>query len=70
MNTHRVEAEFNPEFKDTISNWFIQQASDGTHRVYGTCENGTCIVTSPIEVLSIKGLWVKTLNSFYRLGAQ
>jgi hypothetical protein len=60
-----------PTFKATISHWTIKRQGEH-HVIYGfTSEEphfGTSIRTSLVELLNLKDGWVKTRNSFYKLG--
>lgn len=58
-------------FKATIYDWHIQKLNE-RYCVYGFTSTeprlGTAIRTSYIELLNLKDGWVKTRNSFYKLG--
>lgn len=62
-----------PTFKATISHWSIKRIGD-YHVIVGFTTGephiDSSIRTSWIELLNLKDRWVKTRNSFYKLGRQ
>ena len=63
--------EGTPAFKATISHWDIKRVNEYCVIVGFTTKDphmDNSIRTSYIELLNLKDGWVKTRNSFYKLG--